>query len=87
MTGTLSLDAVSDRDAYPSSVAIVERQLRPGRLLIMDNMIWSGRAMDDADRSATSMGVREATRILTTSARWITTLVPIRDGLMVAIKV
>lgn len=76
-----------DKDAYPSSIAIVERHLRPGGLLIMDNMIWSGRALDDADQSPTSVGVREATRILTTSASWITTLVPIRDGLMVAIRV
>ena len=75
-----------DKAAYPGSIAVIERQLRPGGLLIMDNIIWSGRVMDDADQSANTNGVREATRILTSSPTWTSTVVPIRDGLMVAIR-
>lgn len=75
-----------DKAGYPASIAVVEQHLRPGGLLIMDNMIWSGRVMDNADRSADTEGIREATRMLTSSANWISTIVPIRDGLMVAIR-
>jgi predicted O-methyltransferase YrrM len=76
-----------DKAGYPASIAAIEQHLRPGGLLIMDNMIWSGRALDSADQSADTVGIREATRLLTSSPHWISTIVPIRDGLMVASRV
>jgi caffeoyl-CoA O-methyltransferase len=75
-----------DKEGYPASLDVIERKLRPGGVLIIDNMIWSGRIFDEADSSPATEGVREFTRRITQSDRWIASLVPIRDGLMVALR-
>lgn len=73
-----------DKQVYPESLPVIEEKLAPGGVLIIDNMIWSGKIFDDADSSPATQGVREFTRLITTSPRWIASLIPIRDGLIVA---
>jgi predicted O-methyltransferase YrrM len=75
-----------DKHAYPSSLPVVAAKLRPGGVLIVDNMLWHARIFDGADHSATTEGVRKLTRRLVTDPRWITSLVPIRDGLLIAYR-
>ena len=75
-----------DKQGYPASIPVVVEKLRPGGLLIIDNMLWSGQIFDDADTSAATTGVREVTKMLSDSSQWISTLAPIRDGLIVAMK-
>jgi caffeoyl-CoA O-methyltransferase len=55
-------------------------------VLIIDNMLWSGRVYDPADTSKDTEGVREFTARLRESGRWIFSLIPIRDGMIVATK-
>ncbi len=76
-----------DKEQYPASLEVIEQKLRPGGLLIIDNMLWSGRIFDIADKSAPTEGVREFTRRITADpSKWAVTLAPIRDGLIVAVK-
>jgi caffeoyl-CoA O-methyltransferase len=75
-----------DKHAYPDSLAVVEEKLRPGGVLIIDNMLWHGRIFDAQDRSADTEGVREFTRRIAGRPGWISSLVPIRDGLIVAYR-
>jgi caffeoyl-CoA O-methyltransferase len=75
-----------DKEGYPESLAVIEDKLRPGGVLIVDNMLWSGRVLDPADRSADTEGIRELTRRVTAGDRWIPAIVPIRDGLLVAYR-
>jgi len=75
-----------DKHAYPESLAVIEAKLRPGGLLIVDNMLWSGRIFDSHDTSPDTAGVRELTRLLTTGSRWTTSMIPIRDGVVVATR-
>lgn len=74
------------KDAYPESVKLIKKKLRPGGVLIIDNMLWGGRIFDEDDQSEYTNGIREATRLLTTDPGWVSTLIPIRDGLIVAYK-
>jgi predicted O-methyltransferase YrrM len=75
-----------DKHAYPASLPVIESKLRSGGVLIVDNMLWSGRIFDAKDTSADTAGVRELTRLLTTSPHWTTSVIPIRDGVIVAVK-
>lgn len=75
-----------DKQGYPDSIPVVVEKLRPGGLLIIDNMLWSGKIFDETDNSAATVGVRNVTELLSDSSHWITTLAPIRDGLIVAMK-
>ena len=75
-----------DKDGYPASIPVILEKLRPGGLLIIDNMLWSGKIFDEKDNSAATKGVREVTKLLTDSSQWISTLAPVRDGLIVAMR-
>ena len=75
-----------NKDGYPASLPVIAEKLRPGGVLIIDNMIWHGAIFDANDHSASTEGVREITRLLTTDPGWVSTLLPLRDGLIVAYK-
>lgn len=75
-----------DKEAYPASLGVIKEKLRSGGLLIIDNMLWSGRIFDDNDISPATEGVREFTRRITTDKDWIVSLAPVRDGMIVAYK-
>jgi predicted O-methyltransferase YrrM len=75
-----------EKQDYPKSLPLIKDRLRPGGLLIIDNMLWSGRIFDPADRSAATEGIRDFTRQITRDPDWIVTLSPVRDGLMLAYK-
>ena len=51
-----------DKEAYPASLPGDQGKIRSGGLLIIDNMLWSGRIFDDKDLSPATEGVREFTR-------------------------
>lgn len=73
-----------DKDGYPAALPVIAAKLRPGGVLIIDNMLLRGRIYDPQASGADLDGVREFTRMITTDDAWVTTLVPIRDGLIVA---
>lgn len=75
-----------NKEAYPDSVPVIAAKLRPGGVAIVDNMFWGGRVLDRSERSPSTEGVRTLTRALTTDPRWISSIVPIRDGLLVAYR-
>lgn len=76
-----------DKHAYPESLPVIREKLRPGGVLIVDNLLWHGQIFDPSDRTANTTGIQELTCLMTTDPAWITTLVPIRDGVLVAYKV
>lgn len=75
-----------DKPAYATSLAVIKKRLRPGGVLIVDNMLWYGNIFDNNDRSDSTEAVRELTYLLKEDPGWITTLAPVRDGLIVAYR-
>ncbi len=75
-----------DKEAYPESLAAINEKLKPGGILIVDNMLWQGRVFDDQNRDNSTEAIRELTRLVVADEKWITTIVPIRDGLLLAYK-
>lgn len=73
-----------DKAGYPASLPVIASRLRPGGVLIVDNMLWSGRIFDEADRSAHTQGVRTLTQLVTADPDWTASIIPVRDGLLVA---
>ena len=75
-----------DKQDYPASLPLIKEKLRHGGVLIIDNMLWSGRIFSRSDRSAATEGVRKFTRAITADPDWIVTLAPVRDGMIVAYR-
>jgi len=76
-----------DKHGYPAALPIMEGKLRSGGLLIVDNMLWSGRIFDASDKSKDTEGIRKFTRLVFKSPQWAASIVPIRDGVLVARKI
>jgi caffeoyl-CoA O-methyltransferase len=75
-----------DKAGYPASIDAILPKLRRGGALIIDNLLWSGRILDPNDTSANTEGVRAVTRRIMESDDWIASIVPIRDGVLVAYR-
>jgi predicted O-methyltransferase YrrM len=75
-----------DKAGYPASLPVIWEKLRPGGLLLVDNLLWHGRVLDDGDETPDTAGVRSLTRLVMGDAGWIGSIVPIRDGILVARK-
>ncbi|MGH2582073.1 MAG: O-methyltransferase [Anaerolineales bacterium] len=75
-----------DKEGYVKAVPTIYEKLRSGGLLIVDNILWSGRIFDDKDQSPATSTIRELTGVMTNNDRWATSIIPIRDGLLVAAK-
>ncbi len=75
-----------DKEGYPDSLPVIKEKLRHGGLLIIDNMIWSGRAFDPNNHETSTEAIRRFTRDITTDLDWIVSLIPARDGMIVAYK-
>lgn len=75
-----------NKDSYVESFGVIKEKLRPGGVLIIDNMLWSGKVFNDQDQAESTKNIRELTDILVSDEGWISSLIPIRDGLIVAYK-
>src|SRR3989442_1612651 len=76
-----------DKQDYPKALDVITTKLRPGGLLLVDNMLWSGRIFERRDTSPATRGVRELTRRIQADPQWIASVIPVRDGLLVAQRV
>ena len=75
-----------DKEGYPDSLPVIKEKLRHGGVLIIDNMLWHGQIFDPNDREKSTEAIRRFTRDITTDLDWIVSLVPARDGMIVAYK-
>ncbi len=74
-----------DKWQYPEVFPLARKKLRRGGLLISDNMLWGGDVLRTrGDRN--TRGIRELTRLLMRAPDFYTTLLPIRDGVTVSLK-
>jgi predicted O-methyltransferase YrrM len=74
-----------DKDDYPRVFRLVAPHLRKGGLFVTDNVLWSGKvAQKNPDK--TTKAILEFNRLLYGSPDFFTTILPIRDGVAVAMK-
>ncbi len=78
-----------DKEDYPKVFRLAVPRLRHGGLLVSDNVLWSGRVAhpaEESDRSASTRAIQEFNRLLYSSKELFPTILPLRDGVAVAIK-
>jgi len=75
-----------DKEDYPRVLRLVSPRLRKGGLFITDNVLWSGKVAEKNPKDASTRAILEFNRLLYRSLDFFTTILPIRDGLAVAVK-
>ena len=75
-----------DKEDYPRVLRLVSPRLRKGGLFITDNVLWSGRVADKNPKDPRTKAILEFNRLLYNSEDFYTTILPIRDGLAIALK-
>ncbi|MGH9720996.1 MAG: O-methyltransferase [Bryobacteraceae bacterium] len=73
-----------DKEGYPAVLDAVPARLRKGGLFITDNTLWHARVLNP--QTEEDRGVVEFNRRLWASREFHTTLLPIRDGVSVSVK-
>lgn len=80
-----------DKGDYPEAWRRARDRVRVGGLFMCDNMLWSGRvtgAADDEDvRPGWTQAIDETNRAISADAGYRSTIVPLRDGVMVALRI
>lgn len=75
-----------DKDDYPRVLHLVSSRLRRGGLFITDNVLWSGRVTQEKSQDSSTLAIQEFNKRLYAMQEFFTTIVPIRDGVAVAVK-
>jgi predicted O-methyltransferase YrrM len=77
-----------DKDGYPAAWAAARERVRLGGLYLCDNVIWSGRVPSDGEPpDRVTDAIREHNAAIAADERYLSTIVPTRDGVMVALRV
>ena len=75
-----------DKEDYPRVFRIAIPKLRKGGLFVTDNVLWSGKVAQKNPPDAATKAILEFNRLLYGSPDLFTTILPIRDGVAVALK-
>jgi predicted O-methyltransferase YrrM len=74
-----------DKHQYPKAFRKALPRLRKGGLLISDNVLWSGKVLNHKPDTDTA-GILTYNRLIYSSKELFTTIIPLRDGVSVSIK-
>lgn len=79
-----------DKGDYPKAWEAARERIRIGGLYVCDNVLWSGRVAQEApeedSRPEWTEAIREHNRMIAQDERFLSSIVPTRDGVMVALR-
>lgn len=75
----------ADKTGYASYWDLLLPKMRKGGLIVADNTLWSGRALDPGD-DPDSRAIAEFNEMVRTDPRTESVLLPVRDGMLLAYK-
>jgi len=75
-----------DKEDYPRVFRLAVPRLKPGGLFVTDNVLWSGRVTQKQPEQASTRAIQEFNRMLYSSRELFPVIIPLRDGVAVAVK-
>jgi predicted O-methyltransferase YrrM len=76
-----------DKVGYPDCWRAAAERIRIGGLYLCDNVLWSGRVARAAETDDSTQAIREHNRLVAADSRYASTIAPLRDGVMVALRI
>lgn len=74
-----------DKKGYPDAIRALRDRLSPGALVIADNTLWYGRVAS-GNTSPETQAVMEFNRMMFEDKEFFSTIVPLRDGVLIAVR-
>ncbi len=72
----------ADKEGYPGYYEACLRLIRPGGLIVIDNVIWGGKVVDYTDQSKDTQAIRRINEIVERDDRVERVMLHISDGLL-----
>jgi caffeoyl-CoA O-methyltransferase len=76
----------ADKRSYPLYYEELVTRLRPGGVLVLDNVLQGGRVLDPATQHASVQAVRQTNDKVASDDRVEAVMLPMRDGVTIALK-
>ena len=76
----------ADKKNYLNYYDLVIERMNPGGIILADNILWSGKVIDEAAQDRETVLLRKYNERIQADERVENILLPIRDGIMVARK-
>jgi caffeoyl-CoA O-methyltransferase len=76
----------ADKTGYAAYYEAALELVRPGGLIMVDNVIWSGRVLDESDQTPDTVALRAFNEKLAKDARISLSMLPLGDGVTLALK-
>ncbi|NJW54419.1 O-methyltransferase, partial [Salinimicrobium oceani] len=75
----------ADKPNYPIYFHQIMQKLRPGGVILSDNVLWSGKVVEPVkDDDESTKALLEYNRLLAEDERLETVMLPVRDGLTIS---
>lgn len=78
----IDADKTSYKDYYERALALI----RPGGLIAIDNTLWNGAVVDESNQTDDTVAIREFNTLVHADKRVDISMLPIGDGLTLALK-
>lgn len=76
----------ADKRQYADYYRLVFDRLRPGGIIVADDVLWNGKVVDPESTDAQTRGIREFNELVQNDSRVENVLLPVRHGLMLIRK-
>jgi len=74
-----------EKARYPTALEKAIPRIRKGGLLIADNVLWSGSVTKPSEEPST-IGIQTFNRLVFSEPQLLTTILPLRDGVSISLK-
>lgn len=75
----------ADKENYPVYWDLIAPKIRPGGMVVIDNVLWGGSVLD-AKPDAETRAIIAASKKAAEDPRFLTTMLSVRDGMLLAWK-
>jgi len=76
----------ADKESYEGYYERCLRLLRPGGLIMVDNVLWSGKVVDPTDERPSTLAIRAFNEARARDPRIDLVMLPVRDGVSLLVK-
>ena len=74
----------ADKENYIKYFEIVSKKLNPNGIIISDNVLWSGKVVEESDNDQETDTLKRFNKLLSKDERFETIILPLRDGLSIS---